>query len=53
MFSVIDPKGSPPKIRSKSHSFSFADQHSMLLAEFESKVWPALTLVPVDLTEKA
>jgi hypothetical protein len=53
VFSMIDPKGHPPKVHGKSHCFTVADQQSMLAAEFETKVWPALTLVLADPVEKA
>ena len=52
MFSMIDPKGHPPKVHGKSHSFTVADQQSMFSAEFETKVWPALAVVPPDPAEK-
>lgn len=53
MFSMIDPKGHPPKVHGKSHRFTVADQQSLLAAEFDTKVWPALALVPAEPHEKA
>jgi hypothetical protein len=44
MMSMIDPKGSTPKVHGKSHSFTIDEQRKMLAAEYETKVWPALPL---------
>lgn len=52
MFSVIDPKGYRPKINGKSHSFSVAEQQEMIAMQYETKVWPALTLVPAEPHER-
>ena len=53
MFSVIDPKGERPKIQGKSHTFTVDQQQEMLVNEYETKVWPALTLVPAEPHEEA
>ena len=51
MFSMIDPKGERPKIQGKSHSFSIGEQQQILASEYETKVWPALTVVSAERDE--
>lgn len=48
MFSMIDPKGYRPKVQGKSHSFNLAEQHQILGAAYETRLWPAIKLVPAE-----
>ncbi len=46
--SMIDPKGSRPKVLGKSKAFDLTEQHRMFAEEFETKVWPALALPLIE-----
>jgi hypothetical protein len=50
MMSMIDPKGSRPKVHGKSHSLTIDEQRKMLAAEYDTTVWPARPL-DVRMTE--